>query len=103
MRSAASAALTKSAVAECSVRPLNGSTTKRHRAVAPHLADYDLGSSEEDAAHVLLLDREKQVATVAPVADARTFLESQWPEQEPMTPEQEERFRAEFERLLEEQ
>jgi hypothetical protein len=35
--------------------------------------------------------------------DARAFLDAQWPEQEPITPEQEERFRAEFERLLEEQ
>jgi hypothetical protein len=75
---------------------------KRHRAVASHLADYDLGSSEEDAAHMLLLDREHQTATVALVSEARAFLDAQWPEQAPMTPEQEELFRQELARLMEE-
>lgn len=75
---------------------------KRHRAVAPHPADYDLGSSEEPAAHMLLLDREQQVATVAPVSEAHAFLAGQWPEPEPMTPELDELFQQELSRLMEE-
>jgi hypothetical protein len=75
---------------------------KRHRAVATHLEAYDLGSSEEDAVHMLIVDRDQQVASVAPVADGRAFLESQWPEQAPMTPEEQEAFEREFTRLLEE-
>jgi hypothetical protein len=76
---------------------------KRHRAVEPFLRDADLGSSEEDGTQMLLIDTQERKASIAPLHDARAFLVSQWPEPEPMTPEQEERFRQELTRLLEEQ
>src|SRR5215211_407783 len=38
---------------------------KRHRAVEPLLRGYDLGSSEEEATHVLLIDREANRASIA--------------------------------------
>ena len=75
---------------------------KRHPAVRSHLEPYDLGSSEEDATHMLLIDREQQIAAVAPVSEARAFLESQWPEPAPMTPEEQEAVQREFTRLMEE-
>jgi hypothetical protein len=75
---------------------------KRHRAVAPHLSAYDLGSSEEDATHMLLVDREERRAAVAPVAEAREFLATQHPPAPEMTPEEQEAFQREFTRLLEE-
>src|SRR5580693_660228 len=43
---------------------------RRHPAVAPLLADYNLGYSDSDAEHWLLLDREKSRATIALPADA---------------------------------
>ena len=70
--------------------------------MAPHLADYDLGSSEEDAAHMLLIDREERRASVAPVAEAREFLVAQHPPAPEMTPEEQEAFQREFTKLLEE-
>jgi hypothetical protein len=76
---------------------------KRHRAIDPFLRDADLGSSEEDGTEMLLIDTQERKASIAPLHDARVFLDGQWPEQEPMTPEQEEVFRAELERLLAEQ
>lgn len=76
---------------------------KRHRAVAPFLRDADLGSSEEDGTQVLLIDRDENVATIAPIGEANAFLDAQWPEQQPLTPEGEVAFRHELERLLEEQ
>lgn len=76
---------------------------KRHRAVSPYLLHADLGSSEDDGTEMLLIDRQEQVASIAPLHEARTFLDSLWPEMQPLTPEQEEVFRTELERLLEEQ
>jgi hypothetical protein len=73
---------------------------KRHRAVAPLLAPFDLGSSEDDAVHMLLIDRERNVATVAPVNEARTFLAEQHPPAPELTPEQQADFEQEMERLL---
>lgn len=73
---------------------------KRHRAVAGLLEPFDLGSSEEDAVHMLLIDRDRNLASVAPVAEARAFLQDQWPPQPPLTPEQQEAFQREFEKLL---
>jgi hypothetical protein len=50
-----------------------------HPAVYPSLQDYDLGSSEREAEHVLILDREKLEVLIAPAKDAQTFLAEQWP------------------------
>ena len=73
---------------------------KRHRAVFPLLEPFDLGSSEEDAVHMLLIDRTASRASIAPVDEARTFLESQHPPAPELTPEQQEVFNQELERLL---
>jgi hypothetical protein len=50
----------------------------RHPLVAPHLQGYHLGSSEEEATHWLLLDREAQQLSVAPANAARQMLMAQW-------------------------
>lgn len=73
---------------------------KRHRAVAPLLEPFDLGSSEEDPVHMLLIDRERNLASVAPVAEARAFLVAQHPPTPPLTPEEQEAIEREFEKLL---
>jgi hypothetical protein len=50
----------------------------RHPLVAPHLQRYHLGSSEEEATHWLLLDREAQQIAIAPTNIARQMLMAQW-------------------------
>lgn len=50
----------------------------RHARVAPHLAGYNLGSSDEPAAHYLLLDRRERRRYVAPARAAREHLRAQW-------------------------
>src|ERR687896_2600038 len=42
----------------------------QHPAVSPHLNDYDFGSSESEAKHALILDRENTAVYVAPVKEA---------------------------------
>ena len=62
----------------------------QHPAVSPHLQDYDLGSSESEAKHALILDREQLEVFIAPVKAAEKFLMQQrlpWP---PMRMSQEE-------------
>ena len=47
--------------------------------VNPSLKEYDLGSSDSEARHALILDRNKLKIMIAPVKEARAFLEAQWP------------------------
>jgi hypothetical protein len=56
----------------------------QHPAVYPFLQDYDLGSSENEAKHSLILDRERLSVYVAPVKEAEKFLGEQWPKQPPL-------------------
>ena len=51
----------------------------RHRAVAPHLAPYELGSSDAPARHRLVLDRRARTLYVATDQEARAHLRAQWP------------------------
>jgi hypothetical protein len=51
----------------------------QHPAVSPILQEYDLGSSDSEARHALILDRNKHKIMIAPVKEARKFLEAQWP------------------------
>ena len=55
----------------------------RHPTIARVLGrtmdEVGLGSSEEDATHWLVLDRERAQLTVLPAPQARVFLHSQWP------------------------
>ena len=50
----------------------------RHRAVAPHLAPYELGSSDAPARHRLVLDRQERKLYVATDQEARAHLRAQW-------------------------
>jgi hypothetical protein len=62
----------------------------QHPAVSTYLQDYDLGSSDSEAKHVLILDRERLELTIAPVKEAKRFLTEQWPPQPPIRMSQEE-------------
>jgi len=53
----------------------------QHPAVSPFLKEYDLGSSDSEARHVLILDRKILEILIAPVKEAQTFLKAQWPPQ----------------------
>ena len=53
----------------------------QHPAVSPFLEEYDLGSSESEAKHALILDQVKLEVFIAPVKDAEKFLGEQWPQQ----------------------
>jgi hypothetical protein len=61
-----------------------------HPAVSPQLKGYDLGSSDSEAKHALILDQEQHVLYVAPVREAEKFLQKQWPEEQPTRMSQEE-------------
>jgi hypothetical protein len=56
----------------------------QHPAISPLLHDYNLGSSDSEAHHALILDREKPAMYVAPVKEAEIFLQKQWPEELPI-------------------
>jgi hypothetical protein len=62
----------------------------QHPAVSPLLQDYDLGSSESEARHALILDREKLEVFIAPVKEAQTFLTDQGPPEPHLRMSQEE-------------
>jgi hypothetical protein len=46
----------------------------QHPAVKPHLTVYDVGYTESEAKHALILDREKLELYIAPVKAAEAFL-----------------------------
>jgi hypothetical protein len=50
----------------------------RHPTVEPLLRPFDLGSSEEEARHWLLLDREARTLSVVPAQQAAARLSQQW-------------------------
>jgi hypothetical protein len=56
----------------------------QHPAVSPLLEKYDLGSSDSEAKHCLILDRKKLELLIAPVKEARAFLTEQWPPAPPL-------------------
>jgi hypothetical protein len=62
----------------------------RHPAVSPHLRGYDFGSSDSEAKHALILDREKLELFVASVKEPERFLTEQWPPQLPLRMSREE-------------
>ena len=62
----------------------------QHPAVSPYLTGYDLGSSDNEAKHALILDREKLEVLIAPVKAAEAFLAKQWPPEPPIRMSQEE-------------
>ena len=54
-----------------------------HPAVSPSLTGFDFGSSDSEAKHALILDRERLEVLIAPVKDADAFLKHQWPPEPP--------------------
>jgi hypothetical protein len=62
----------------------------RHPAVSPFLKEYDLGSSDSEAKHAIILDRNKLKIMIAPVKEAQAFLSAQLPPQPPIRMSKEE-------------
>jgi predicted DNA-binding protein (UPF0251 family) len=56
----------------------------QHPIVHPLLTRYDLGSSDSEAHHSLILDRQERTLYVASRKDAQKFLAQQWPKVEPI-------------------
>jgi len=54
-------------------------TFVRHRRIAPVLAPYHFGNSEEEARHWLLLDRETRTLSAGAVRDVQQFLQQAVP------------------------
>lgn len=50
----------------------------QHPKVAPHLGAFDLGSSDGEARHWLVLDREARALHALPVREAAALLHQQW-------------------------
>jgi hypothetical protein len=73
---------------------------RRHRAVAPLLDGVNLGYSDVEAEHALVIDREMGRASVPSVAEARQLLHDQWPPQPPMSPEQAAELQARIDELV---
>ena len=61
-----------------------------HPAVSLQLKGYDLGSSDSEAKHALILDQEQHVLYITPAREAGIFLRKQWPEQPPVRMSKEE-------------
>jgi hypothetical protein len=61
-----------------------------HPAVSPQLKGYDLGSSDTEAKHALILDQKELALYVAPAKEAEKFLSEQWPKEPPVTMSEEE-------------
>ena len=55
----------------------------RHRTIAPHLQAYNLGSSDEEATHWLLVDRETCVLYVGTPGEVLRVLRGQYADQAP--------------------
>jgi hypothetical protein len=62
----------------------------QHPAVSPFHEGFDLGSSESEAKHALLLDRAQQEIYIAPVREVGDFLKWRWPQLSPSRKYQEE-------------
>jgi hypothetical protein len=62
----------------------------QHPAVSPQLRGYDLGSSDSEAKHVLILDQKELALYIAPASEAEKFLSEQWPQDPPLRMSQEE-------------
>ena len=62
----------------------------QYPAISPLLNGYNLGSSDNEAHHALILDREKLAVFIAPVKEAEKSLQKQLPEEPPIRMSQEE-------------
>jgi hypothetical protein len=74
---------------------------RRHRAVAPLLAPFNLGYSDRDADHCIVLDREAGRASVGAIDEAREFLHARHRPPPVVSREQAEAMRRELEAMME--
>lgn len=72
----------------------------RHRAVSPLLDEHDIGGLDHPAPSVLLIDRERNRAYIAPAAEAKSFLRDQFPPEPPLTAVQQAAFKQEMDKML---
>lgn len=74
----------------------------RHAAVAPHLRAYDLGSSEREGPHALMIDRVERKVYAADRREAERVVRDQWPvcEEPDLTAEQVEAVMRHMERAM---
>jgi hypothetical protein len=56
----------------------------QHPTIAPKLRPFDFGSSEAEATHTLLLDRDQRILYIAPAEKTDGLLRTQWPEPTPV-------------------
>ncbi len=66
------------------------------------LLPLNLGSSDFEADHWLILDRQERKFYVAPIVTARRFLQEQWPPLPELTPEEEQTFFEALQKAVEE-
>jgi len=66
------------------------------------LLPLNLGSSDFEADHWLILDRQERKFYVAPIVTARRFLQEQWPPPPELTPEEEQTFFEAIQKAVEE-
>jgi len=76
---------------------------RRHPAARPLLDKWNLGYSDVEAEHCLVLDQQRNRASIAPLAEARVFLRAQHPPEPPLTEEQREQIRQRIKEMLERQ
>jgi hypothetical protein len=75
-------------------------TYRRHPAVATLLRGWNLGASDTEAEFALVLDRTANRVSLAPLHDARAFLERQHPPATPLTEEQREELEQRVEEMM---
>jgi hypothetical protein len=75
-------------------------TYKRHKSVEPLLRGWNLGYSDAEAEHCLLLDRQRNRASIAPLAVARAFLKAQHPPARPLSAQEAETLRRQIEEAI---
>jgi hypothetical protein len=74
---------------------------RRHRVVAPLLEEFNLGYSDLDAEDCLVIDRERNIASIAPIRSIGPFLQAQHPPAPELSQEQVESIRRHIAESLE--
>jgi hypothetical protein len=73
---------------------------RQHPAIAPILEQFNLGYSDVDAEHCLVIDCHESRASVAPIAQAEAFLRNQHPPLPELTPYEREDLQRQFLEIL---
>ena len=72
---------------------------RRHPNVDSHLEPYNLGYSDLEAEHALVIDRENDLVSVAPIRSAMQFLRNQHPPAPELTAYEKEELQRQLEKL----